>query len=320
MNKYFKAALGGTFDRIHQGHKELLKTAAKYAQKLVIGVTSDNFVAHKHLGRSILPYQVRIVELKEILQTIGISDYELIILEDVYGTTLCDNSIGAIVVSQKTKAGAKMINKKRITRGLKKLPIEIAKMVYDQEGEYISSTRIRQGIINREGKLYLKVNQQTVKITHKQKKILQKPLGKLVTTKNLIKYAKERKNKIAVVGDRCMWEFLSNDIKFDYGVFDNKIMRMAHSYQFNLSLFKKFTALNKPGSISRDAIRAVNKMLKNDKGVLEINGEEDLLVLPLMLRMELGSTIFYGQPHQGLIKLPVTEQQKDQWYNFLFKE
>ena len=41
--KYSKVAVGGTFDKFHDGHKKLLSTAFEIGSEIEIGVTSDAF-------------------------------------------------------------------------------------------------------------------------------------------------------------------------------------------------------------------------------------------------------------------------------------
>ncbi len=41
--KYKKIAIGGTFDKLHDGHKKLLTTAFELGEKVEIGVTSNAF-------------------------------------------------------------------------------------------------------------------------------------------------------------------------------------------------------------------------------------------------------------------------------------
>ena len=49
--KYNSVVLGGTFDRLHVGHKILLSEAALRAQKrLVVGVTDVNMIASEWLS------------------------------------------------------------------------------------------------------------------------------------------------------------------------------------------------------------------------------------------------------------------------------
>ena len=45
--KYRKIAVGGTFDRFHEGHLKLLSKAFQLSELVLIGVTSDEFAQSK---------------------------------------------------------------------------------------------------------------------------------------------------------------------------------------------------------------------------------------------------------------------------------
>ncbi len=68
--KTFKTVLTyGTFDLLHYGHLELLKRASLLGDKLVVGVSTDNF-NHKKGKKCVLPYQKR----KELIESLDYVD------------------------------------------------------------------------------------------------------------------------------------------------------------------------------------------------------------------------------------------------------
>ncbi|MBM3292454.1 DUF359 domain-containing protein [Candidatus Bathyarchaeota archaeon] len=58
-------------------------------------------------------------------------------------------------------------------------------------------------------------------------------------------------------------------------------------------------------------------MILNKKLAIIVEGEEDLLVLPLMADMPLGSVIIYGQPNEGLVIITITEERQNWARNFI---
>jgi len=142
-------AVGGTFDRFHKGHEKLLNEAFKIGDNVLIGVTSDEFGGKKC---NIDSYAKRISRLEEFLQKFG-SGYELKKLEDPYGTTVHDSKIDAIVVSRETKPTANRINEIRQEKGMDPLRIFVIDWVLADDGRPISSTRIKKGEIDRNGKV-----------------------------------------------------------------------------------------------------------------------------------------------------------------------
>jgi pantetheine-phosphate adenylyltransferase len=79
------------------------------------------------------------------------SNYDIKELNDPYGTTIYDEEIDAIVVSEETEPTALKINRIRHEKGMKALDILTIGMVLAEDGRPISSTRIRKGEIDREG-------------------------------------------------------------------------------------------------------------------------------------------------------------------------
>lgn len=155
MKKKFEtAAVGGTFDLFHKGHRALLRKAFNVGNHVLIGVCSDDFVKKMRKPHGIAPYATRLKELETLLKKKGVFERAKISpLHDEYGLTLSDKRIDAIVVSQQTEPRAHKINEKRRNLGMKPLPIITVKMVLSEDLYPISSTRIWFEEIDREGKL-----------------------------------------------------------------------------------------------------------------------------------------------------------------------
>ncbi|MBQ2832505.1 phosphopantetheine adenylyltransferase [Methanobrevibacter sp.] len=146
--KYNKVAVGGTFDKFHDGHKKLLSTAFEIAENLEIGVTSDEFGG---LKGDIDSCEIRMGNLKSFFK--DRSNFIIVPLDDPYGTTIYDGSFDAIVVSEETEPTAIEINEIRISKGMNPLDIVVVSFVLAYDGIPISSTRIRRGEINKNGEI-----------------------------------------------------------------------------------------------------------------------------------------------------------------------
>jgi pantetheine-phosphate adenylyltransferase len=72
--------------------------------------------------------------------------------------TLSEGCVEALVVSRETEPMAHRINQERARRGLKPLEIVVIEMVPSENHAPISTTRIRKGEIDREGKLIKRRN------------------------------------------------------------------------------------------------------------------------------------------------------------------
>ena len=149
--KYNKVAVGGTFDKFHDGHKKLLSTAFQIGNKVEIGVTSDEFGG---LKGDIDSCEERMNNLKSFFS--DKSNFIVIPLNDPYGTTIYDGDFDAIVVSEETEPTAVEINDIRVSKGMDPLDIVVVSFVLAYDGNPISSTRIRRGEINQNGNVIRK--------------------------------------------------------------------------------------------------------------------------------------------------------------------
>jgi pantetheine-phosphate adenylyltransferase len=154
MKKFRKVAVGGTFDEFHRGHKVLLMKAFEIGEHVLIGLCTDEFVEKLGKPHMTASYEERLKELLTFLEVLGLSDKaEIVPLNDHYGVTVTDKCIDALVVSEETEKTAIKINQKRSEARLPPLTIVTIKMVPAENYIPISTTRIREGEIDREGHL-----------------------------------------------------------------------------------------------------------------------------------------------------------------------
>jgi pantetheine-phosphate adenylyltransferase len=157
MRKFKVVAVGGTFDELHKGHRILLVKAFEVGEHVLIGLCSDRLVESLMKPHITAPYNERLKELKEFLHRMGFLERaEIMPLNDPFGVTLSEGCIEALVVSRETEPMAHRINQERARMGLKPLEIVVIDMVPSENHAPISTTRIRRGEIDREGKLIKK--------------------------------------------------------------------------------------------------------------------------------------------------------------------
>jgi pantetheine-phosphate adenylyltransferase len=154
---YTLVAMGGTFDVLHRGHRRLLKKAFEVGQSVMIGVTSDAFARQLHKPHKVYPFESRKKELERLLENWDVLPRAKIVrLDNRFGPTIVNPRIQAIVVSKRTVKTGYEINKKRRLRELKPLVIITIDLIPAYDRRPISSTRIRWGRIDKEGRLVRK--------------------------------------------------------------------------------------------------------------------------------------------------------------------
>jgi len=142
-----KTIVGGTFDRFHKGHKALLEKAFEIGQ-VSIGLTSDK-MAKERKKRKVESYEKREASLRFFAQERN-RKIEVRRIEDAYGFSLEDD-FKNIVVSEETRDMALKINEERKKAGKEPLSIVEIDLVLAKDGKPISSTRIYNNKIDREG-------------------------------------------------------------------------------------------------------------------------------------------------------------------------
>jgi len=153
MSKFSLIAMGGTFDIIHRGHLTLLSNAFEISNKVIIGLTSDEF-AKKRGKTPSNDYEQRLENLtstisKEFPNTI----FQINKLDDDFGPAVFEQDVEALVVSDETNNQGNLLNKLRKSKKLPPVQIITVPMFLAKDGSRISTTRIKNFEIDLEGNL-----------------------------------------------------------------------------------------------------------------------------------------------------------------------
>lgn len=311
---YQKVALGGTFDRLHVGHEQLLMKAYESGAQVCIGLTQPQMHVYKDYSWLIEPYEKRFANLEYFLQQHHFDSRTTIVpLEDMYGPTIHDASINALVVTPHTLVGAMEVNKQRQLLHMQELPIIQAELVCDDEGQYVSSTRIREGRINRKGASYVKMLRSGLSLNETQKQQLSQPQGKVIfSARELLQL--HHTQAIVVVGDVSTKWCFENNVSVTVAVVDGKSERKRLNDPVQAYLFDRvIQAENPAGSVSAEIVKVFEQMDLRSMTLVQVQGEEDLVALAAVLLLPLDTVVLYGQRGMGIVMMRVSEVLKERY-------
>lgn len=320
--KYKKSCVGGTFDHLHLGHKELLNFAFVSSEKVLIGLATEGLYSKKFLASSIEEYSVREDGVRGFLKEKGYEDRaEIVPLNDIYGQTLEDRDLEAIFVTEATLGNAKFINERRVEKGFSSFEIVVVPFKMDEEGDVIASERIRLGEIDRNGHVYMGLfrGKSQLRLPEDLREKMRLPIG------DVIRDLGEEKGKgffVVSVGDvvskslralGCVPDVEIIDFRNKRNVIDEKAFA-----EYKGKMYK-----NDAGTIERGVVDVYRELMKRsitsrEKQVLVIDGEEDLLTLAAILLGPLGAVVYYGQfDLNAVVRVEITEEKKSEVENIL---
>lgn len=145
-NEYDLVAVGGTFDRLHAGHR-LLLTVASWTTKdcLWVGITGSKLLQHKKHVNLISSFEKRAQDVRSFVQQAkpDIPEVRIQELVDAAGASGTDPAVQALVISKETMKGGIAVNEQRQNLGLKKLDLVVVDILF-QSNSKLSSTALRE--------------------------------------------------------------------------------------------------------------------------------------------------------------------------------
>ncbi|MFN3267939.1 MAG: GTP-dependent dephospho-CoA kinase family protein [Zestosphaera sp.] len=134
-------------------------------------------------------------------------------------------------------------------------------------------------------------------------------------------------SKLIAVGDLVCYTVIENSKTPDICVIDGKTKRTNKTPEISEERFSRVVNVwNPPGHITQEALNtireAVEALNKNQKILIKVSGEEDLLALPLIAQSPDNSCVLLGIPNVGVgyVRINQDERKKAEEILAMFHE
>jgi len=139
------------------------------------------------------------------------------------------------------------------------------------------------------------------------------PLGDLIKEENVNK--KNMLSKIGLeslvitVGDRTTENMINLGIMPQIQIIDGLEKRNKRLVPTDDAINTNLFCKNPPSEITEESIQVIQKAFSSEPPVrITVDGEEDLLVLPVCMSAPENSVVMYGQPSEGLVIVHITPE------------
>jgi len=139
------------------------------------------------------------------------------------------------------------------------------------------------------------------------------PLGDLIKEENVNKeniLTKIGSEPIVItVGDRTTENMINLGIMPQIQIVDGLEKRNQRLVPKDDTINTNLSCKNPPGEITEESTQVIQKAFSCKPPVrIIVNGEEDLLVLPVCIFAPENSVVMYGQPNEGLVIVHITPE------------
>ena len=142
---------------------------------------------------------------------------------------------------------------------------------------------------------------------------LKNPLGVLISDndpnkENIIKKI-SAESIIITVGDRTTENMLQFGLRPQIQIIDGLEKRNQCVVPTDDTVNTNLSCRNPPGEITDESIQVIQKAFSCESPVrITVDGEEDLLVIPVCIHAPENSIVMYGQPNEGFVIVTITPE------------
>ncbi|MGB2507080.1 MAG: pantetheine-phosphate adenylyltransferase [Candidatus Poseidoniaceae archaeon] len=319
-----RCLLGGTFDRLHDGHKDLLYAGLEAASHLEVHVTTDHMAQAK--DHRIQSMEERMAAVEGVLRDVRGGGWSLHMLNDAFGPAPTHATADALVVSPETRTGGEAINRKRLETGLAALTLIEVPHRRNAQGTILSSTAIRNGSMDVTGQAWISDAWRThvMAMSPAAETHLKTPSGTPyrgpednpeVAMSAVLDDLSSLDGPLIAVGDVTARVMLELDTVPDLALIDGQTKRVAldDNEAVDLAPFPiQMQATSPPGVLTPNLLAQLELALHAEEPcVMVVDGEEDMAPLYLHLLAPLGAIVVFGMPGWGLMVQRTTIEMKE---------
>ena len=142
---------------------------------------------------------------------------------------------------------------------------------------------------------------------------LKNPLGNLIkdndpNKENILKKI-HAESIIITVGDKTTENMVQLGLRPQIQIIDGLEKRNQRTVPVDDAINTKLSCKNPPGEITEESMQIIQKAFSCESPVrIIVDGEEDLLVIPVCIFAPENSVVIYGQPNEGLVIVQITPE------------
>ena len=155
-------------------------------------------------------------------------------------------------------------------------------------------------------------------LPQKDRQVFKEQLGTELYDGDLEEY--QAQTTLITVGDVVSLTFRKHGIKPFLSIYDGMTERREMTeFAILVEDEEKKEVVNPAGMITKELVESIRSSIEGSGGLIKVDGEEDLALMPVILLAPLGTDIIYGWPGKCMMRITTDESIKSKIEQMLFK-
>ena len=155
-------------------------------------------------------------------------------------------------------------------------------------------------------------------LPQKDRQVFKEQLGTELYDGDLEEY--QAQTTLITVGDVVSLTFRKHGIKPFLSIYDGMTERREMTeFAILVEDEEKKEVVNPAGMITKELVESIRSSIEGSGGLIKVDGEEDLALMPVVLLAPLGADIIYGWPGKCMMHITTDESIKSKIEQMLFK-